>query len=94
MTRRPPFSPLSRLLGTKIVDIDGAIVGHVTELLVDKNDGRVAYVQIRLCHERNTPAHRVTVPYSSILSSGNSDANWQLRVGKSTLQALTRPRHS
>lgn len=88
-TKRQPFSPLSDLLGTAIADVDGAVVGHVTEFLVDEHDGRVAYVQIRLCQDRSEPVHRVTVPYSSIRAPGHSDAMWQLRVGKSTLRALT-----
>lgn len=90
MTSRHSFSPLSNLLGTKIADVDGTVVGHVTEFLVDANDGRVAYVQIRLCHDQSAPAHRVTVPLSSICQPRQSDAIWQLRVGKSALDTLTR----
>lgn len=90
MTRRQAFPPLSRLLGTAIVDVDGAVVGHVAEFLVDERDGRIAYVQIRLCHERNEPAERVTVPFSSICLPKLSSETWRLRVGKTTLNALTR----
>ncbi len=82
------FSPLSRLLGTQIADIHGVIVGHVTELLVDEADGRLAYVQIDLGSGGDNWRKPVTVPFSTISVGKQSGDTWQLRVGKSALVTL------
>ncbi len=84
------FSPLSRFLGTQITDAHGVIVGHVTEILVDEADGRLAYVQIHLGHDVENCRNQVTVPYSTISANKQSGETWQLRVAKSALVTLAR----
>jgi sporulation protein YlmC with PRC-barrel domain len=83
-----PFSPLSRLLGTPIVDVRGMAVGHVIDILVDTKDGRVAYVQLSLEDEFERQTSKITVPWSSLHASSLANTALQLRVGKSALAAL------
>jgi sporulation protein YlmC with PRC-barrel domain len=83
-----PFSPLSRLLGALIVDVRGIAVGHVIEILVDRKDGRIAYVQLNLEDETTQTEARITVPWSSLHSVALANSTLQLRVGKSALTAL------
>lgn len=83
-----PFSPLSCLLGAPIVDVRGLAVGHVTDILVDTKDGRVAYVQLSLDDMLERQASAITVPWSSLQASTLANARLQLRVGKSALAAL------
>lgn len=94
MDKRQPFSPLSDLLGTAITDVEGAIVGHVSEFLVDNVDGRIAYVRIRLTRKRNTPLRSVTVPFSTFCSRSGTGKPMRLRVAGSTLRALAARRIS
>ena len=88
MDKRQPFLPLSNLLGTAIVDVNGAVIGHVSEFLVDEVDGRIAYVQIRLTRNRSASIRRVTVPFSTIRSGRGTGRTMHLRVAESTLRTL------
>jgi sporulation protein YlmC with PRC-barrel domain len=89
MNRYPGFAPVSNLIGTPIVDSDGAIIGEVREFLIDETDGRIAYIQFELDREGSRAGQRITIPWSSIRSAAKSRAGWRLSVGKATLQALS-----
>jgi sporulation protein YlmC with PRC-barrel domain len=92
MSRYPGFSPLSDLVGMPVVDSQGTVVGQLSEFLIDEVDGRIAYIQFELTRDHSDVGRRITVPWSSIQSTRKSRSGWRLSVGKSTLDALSRPR--
>ena len=79
------------LIDTCIADIGGNELGRITELLIDRYEGRIAYVRILLDDDGNSRACEVTVPWSSLRVSPHSKSVWQLRAGRSTLGKLQRP---
>ena len=91
MNRYPGFAPISNLIGTPIVDSDGAAIGQVREFLIDENDGRIAYIQFELDREGSETGQPITIPWSSIRSAEKKQSGWRLSVAKSTLQALSNP---
>jgi sporulation protein YlmC with PRC-barrel domain len=91
MTGRLTFSPLTELLGIPILDISGAPVGHVTELLVDEADGRIAYVRLRINCDNDIFDQEITVPWSAMSEINRGASVWHLCVGKSTLRNLCGP---
>jgi sporulation protein YlmC with PRC-barrel domain len=90
MSRRAGFAPVSNLIGTPILDLQGLVVGHVMEFLVDEDDGRIAYVEFDFRPGKRGPERRITVPWSTIRPSSSG---WQLRVGRATLDSLSRPQY-
>ena len=91
MNRRLTFAPLTEILGIPIVDINGALVGNLTELLIDESDGRIAYVRFRLNGVNESVDREMTVPWSAMSATDRIASGWQLCVGKSTLENLSRP---
>jgi sporulation protein YlmC with PRC-barrel domain len=88
------FAPISRLLGALIVDVNGATVGRVSEVLIDRKDGRIAYVQFYFPGDSARCDSMITVPWSSVMSPTPSNSSLQLRVGKSALVTLRASRPS
>jgi len=82
------FASLSSLLGAPMADVRGEVVGHITELLVDRQDGRVAYVQFSLVNKPHAADGRITVPWSTVNAAQSTDAALHLRVKKSALITL------
>lgn len=91
MSDRSQFAPVTNLLGAAISDIDGVIAGNVSDFLIDENEGRIAYVQLRLSGCNGAPPSRITVPWSAIASTRGRGATWQLRVAVAALRTLARP---
>lgn len=79
------------LIGTCIADNGGNELGRVTELLVDRYEGRIAYVRILLDDDSGKRGCEVTVPWSSLRMSQHPTSVWQLRAGRSTLGKLQKP---
>lgn len=88
MISTPPFSTLSSLLGVPVRDNQGVIVGHVTDILVDHINGRIAYIELLLDHTSSDITRKITVPWSSFRSTKDAPTNLELRVGRPTLVAL------
>jgi hypothetical protein len=88
MISAPPFSALSRLIGAPVSDNHGVNVGHVTDILVDRSDGRIAYIQLRLDFGRVDRACNIKLPWSSFHPAAGEPPVLQLRVGRPTLRAL------
>lgn len=88
MISTPPFSTLSSLLGVPVRDNQGVIVGHVTDILVDHINGRIAYIELLLDRKSSDTNRKITVPWSSFRSSKDAPTNLELRVGRPTLVAL------
>lgn len=84
------ISPLSQLVGTKVTDVDGAAVGYVLDLLIDKSDGKVSYVQIRLDNGDRGADGSLTVPWSTFLTDQKTKKNFQLRIHRAALGSLER----
>lgn len=89
--KRRTFLPVQDLIDTCIADNTGNELGRITELLVDRYEGRIAYVRILLDDDRGRRGCEVTVPWSSLRVSPHSTSVWQLRAGRSTLGKLQRP---
>lgn len=83
------ISPLSHLIGAKVTDVDGASVGHVLDLLVDKADGKVSYVKIRLDSSGQSVNDSLTIPWSTFLPDQKAGAIFRLRVHRAALGSLT-----
>jgi len=88
MTRPPAFAALSRLIDKPVTDNQGITVGHITDILVDHIDGRVAYLQFRLDGDDGLRGRYITVPWSSIRPTATVTTGVELRVGRPTLEAL------
>lgn len=91
MTDQAQFPPVTGLLGTAICDVEGVVVGHVSEFLVDEHEGRIAYIQFSLSSDDSAPRRRITVPWSALTSSNGRGTTWQLRVPVAALRALVSP---
>lgn len=88
MISTPPFSALSRLIGTSVSDNQGVKVGHVTDILIDQSDGRIAYIQLYLDCNNVDRTRNIQLPWSSFHPANGDPSALQLRVGRLTLRAL------
>jgi len=86
------FAPLGDLVGKRIADIEGTVIGHVSEFLIDSANGRIAYVQIRLVDDVAPEEQQLVVPWSSIRTATPGRSGWQLPIGKSALDSLVKSR--
>jgi len=88
MINRPTFAALSGLIDKPVTDNQGITVGHVTDILVDHLDGRIAYLQFRFDGDDGLQGRYITVPWSSIRPTASVTTGIELRVGRPTLEAL------
>jgi len=88
MTNPPAFAALSRLIDKPVTDNQGITVGHITDILVDHRNGRIAYLQFRFDGDDRLQGRYITVPWSSIRPAATVASGVELRVGRPTLEAL------
>lgn len=91
---RTPFQSSSQLIGVPVRDISDQVVGAISELIVDTEEGRVAYVGIDLDVAPDHANRRVVVPWSAVRPSGEHAGNWQIAARRDSLDRLARPGNS
>lgn len=88
--RRDRFRSLSQVFGKTILDADDERVGVARDLLVDIEDGRIAYLRIRLRSGVKGDDRDVTVPWSAVDAQDPAEKVWRLRVRRAALSRLAR----
>lgn len=95
------FSRLSHLLELDVVDIDGEVVGHIDDLLLDARGGRIRYVRLAFHgsngrvedrgHSATKRTRFLTVPWSAVkVESGTAAGHWRVTARRATLERLAR----
>ena len=88
------FAPLSAIHRRRIVDPNGAHVGHIHDVLLDLRDGRIEYVCIALEDTTRSDAPEVVVPWSALRARGEGTSDWEIAAGKRLLQDIAQPASS
>lgn len=84
------FRSASKVLGKTILDVDEERVGVARDLLVDMEDGRIAYLRIRLGSGVEGDDRDVTVPWSAVDAEDPDEKVWRLRVRREAISRLAR----
>lgn len=58
--------PVSSLLGSRVVNLQGEDLGDVTEVMLDAESGSVAYAVLRVTHLLGMREHLFALPWPSI----------------------------
>ena len=72
------------LTAAKAVDVDGTLIGDVTDLMVDIITGRIAYVVVSVGAMLGLGGERYAVPWSALSHDAEAGV-FRLRVAKSVL---------
>jgi len=87
---RHKFRPSTAVLGRAISDCDEQLIGTAEELLIDVDEGRIAYLRISLSNEIHPDRWYVTVPWSVVHLPDRCNRPLQLGVRKRALARLAR----
>lgn len=82
------FWRLTDLLDWTARDVRGQPVGHVSDVIVDAAEGRIAYLRIRLDRPGTGAQFRITVPWSAISRISESRQDIWIAAREDTLLRL------
>ena len=82
------FWRLTDLLNWTTRDIRGQPVGHIADVIIDPDEGRIAFLRIQM-NRRGVPSDvRITVPWSAISRISESGRDIWIAARKDTLLRL------
>ncbi len=78
-------------LGGILLDAEGRDSGHIRDLLVDRDTGRVDFVRVAIePGGSQAPARTIAIPWSAVRPPGGNGQPWQARVRRETLAKMAR----
>jgi sporulation protein YlmC with PRC-barrel domain len=72
------------LTGGKAVDVEGTVIGDVTDLMVDVVSGRIVYAVVAVGAMLGLGGERYAVPWSAVAHDADAGV-FRLRISKATL---------
>ena len=84
------FLSVSAVLNEKVADRDGAIVGAVVDVLIDKRESRIAYVTIEVPVGDSNENEQLVIPWSMLSIGRSTSLLLSLAASKSTIQRVLR----
>ena len=83
------FEPASKLIDRYVEDVNGELIGRVSELFMDIDRGQIEYVLITLDRTARSPT-QVTIPWSIVRMDSRGVEHWRLSVNRRALENLAR----
>ena len=81
------FNSIATLLGRPVRDINGTPIGQVEDLLIDADNGRIAYVSCQLT-DGFGDSRSLTVPWSAVRVARGDRLAVRIVVGEAVLRRL------